>query len=167
MKALRTPAIVLAAFCAGLLIYLACSVPLLPERVATHFGVGGEPNGWMNRSTHLIFVGAVGVGLPLLSIVIALVIRLIPARFVNLPHREYWLSPERRSQTCIYVSQQMLWLGCLEVLFFAGIQYLTIQANSTTPTHLPMDMFLTMVGGFLVAVALWIIVFIRHFAKAV
>jgi hypothetical protein len=35
-----------------------------------------------------------------------------------------------------------------------------------TPVHLPMDLFLTMPGGFLVAVGVWSIIFIRHFAKA-
>lgn len=166
MKTLRTPAIVLAALCLGFSVYLACSAPLLPERVAIHFGASGQPNDWMSRSTHLLFMGALGLGLPLVFAVLALVIRLFPARFINLPHREYWLSPERQSQTYTYISRQLLWLACLEVVFFAGIQFLIVDANRMAPVQLSMERFLPMVGGFLVAVALWIIVFIRHFAKA-
>ncbi len=166
MKTLHTPAIVLAALCLSFLVYLAWSAPLLPERVATHFGSGGQPNGWMSRSMHLLFMGALGVGLPLVSAVLALVVRLVPARFINVPHREYWLSPERQSQTCTYISRQLLWLACLEVVFFAGMQFLIVEANRTAPVQLPMERFLPMVGGFLVAVAVWIIVLIRHFAKA-
>jgi uncharacterized membrane protein len=166
MKVLRTPAIVLAALWLGFLIYLAYSALLLPERVAIHFGADGQPNNWMSRTTHLLFMGALGVGLPLVSAVLALVVRLVPARVVNLPHREYWLSPERQSQTCTYISHQFLWLACLEVVFFAGIQFLIVEANRMTPVRLPTERFLVMVGGFLVAVAVWIVVFIRHFAKA-
>ena len=166
MKTLRTPAIVLAALCLSFLVYLAWSAPLLPEQVATHFGSGGQPNGWMSRSMHLLFMGALGVGLPLVSAVLALVVRLVPARFINVPHREYWLSPERQSQTCTYISRQLLWLACLEVVFFAGMQFLIVEANRTAPVQLPIGRFLPMVGGFLVAVAVWVIVLIRHFAKA-
>jgi uncharacterized membrane protein len=166
MKTLRTPAIVLAALCLGFLIYLTCSTSLLPERVAIHFGAGGQPNGWMSRSTHVVFMGALGMGLPLISVIIAFVIRLVPARFINLPNRDYWLSPERQSQTCIYISRQLIWLACLEVVFFAGIQFLIVEANQMAPVQLPMEMFLPLIGGFLVAVVLWIIVLIRHFAKA-
>jgi serine/threonine-protein kinase len=165
MKTLRTPAIVLAALCVGFLIYLACSTSLLPERVAIHFGASGQPNGWMSRSTHLVLMGALGMGLPLISVIIALVIRLVPARFINLPNRDYWLSPERQSQTCIYISRQLIWLACLEVVFFAGIQFLIVEANRIAPVQLPMEMFLWLIGGFLVAVALWVIVLIRHFIK--
>ncbi|MEN6318374.1 MAG: DUF1648 domain-containing protein [Syntrophaceae bacterium] len=166
MKTLRTPSIVLAALCLGFLIYLVCSTSLLPERIAIHFGASGQPNGWMIRSTYLVFMGAFGMGLPLISVVIALVVRLVPARFINLPNHDYWLSPERQSQTCMYISRQLLWLACLEVVFFAGIQFLIVEANRMAPVQLPMEMFLSLIGCFLVAVALWIIVFIRHFVKA-
>jgi hypothetical protein len=110
-------------------------------------------------------MGALGMGLPLISVIIALVIRLVPARFINLPNRDYWLSPERQSQTCIYISRQLIWLACLEVVFFAGIQFLIVEANRIAPVQLPMEMFLWLIGGFLVAVALWVIVLIRHFIK--
>jgi uncharacterized membrane protein len=166
MKTLRTPAIILTALCAGFVIYLVYSAALLPERMATHFSGDGKPNGWMNRSTDLIVFGALGVGMPLLFVIISLAARFIPARFFNIPHREYWLSPERRTETSTYISRQLLWMGCLVVLFLAGMHYLTIQANRMTPVHLPMDLFLMMLGGFVVGVGVWSFIFIRHFAKA-
>jgi uncharacterized membrane protein len=167
MKTLRTPAIILAALCVGFLIYLVYSAALLPERMATHFGGDGKPNGWMSRSADLVIFGALGVGLPLFFVVISIVIRFLPPRFINLPHREYWLSPERVLQTSAFITRQLLWMGCMTVLFLAGIHYLTIQANRMTPAHLPMDLFLTMLSTFLVGVGIWTFVFFRHFAKAV
>jgi uncharacterized membrane protein len=165
MKTNAVPLVVLGLLCAGYLIFIAGSAPLLPERMAVHYGANGEENGWMSRSADLIFFGGLGVGLPLLFVVLSLLTGLIPARFVNLPHREYWLSPERRSQTCAYISRQMIWMGCLMVLFLAGIHYLTIQANHVSPPHLPMGLFWALTGGFLAGVAAWSIVFMRHFAK--
>jgi uncharacterized membrane protein len=162
MKTLHTPAIILTALCVGFQIFLFYSEALLPERMASHFSGGGEPNGWMSCSTDLFLFGALGAGLPLLFFILALVTRFIPAQFINLPHREYWLSPERRGETSTFITRQMLWMGCLMVLFLA----LTIEANRLTPVHLPMDLFLTMLGGFLVGIGVWRVVFIRHFAKA-
>jgi uncharacterized membrane protein len=165
MKKDAVPFVVLGLFCAGYLIFIAGSASLLPERVASHFGVGGQADGWMNRSTDLAFFGGLGVGLPLFFIVLSLLTGLMPARFVNLPHREYWLAPERRAQTRTYILRQMVWMSCWMVLFLAGIHYLTILANRVTPPHLPMDLLLTLSGGFLFGVVGWSIVFTRHFLK--
>ena len=165
MKKNAVPLAVLGLLCAGYLIFIAGSASLLPERMATHFGGGGEANGWMSRSADLVFFGGLGVGLPLFFIILSLMTGWVPARFVNLPHREYWLSPERRAQTRAYISRQTIWMGCLTVLFLAGIHYLTILANRATPPHLPMGLFLALTGGFLSGVVAWSIVFTRHFLK--
>ncbi len=167
MKTLRTPAIILTALCVGFELFLFYSAKLLPERMASHFGGDGRADGWMSRSGDLLVLGALGVALPVLFYILSFVTRIIPARFVNLPHREHWLSPERRVETSAYISRQMLWMGCLMVLFLAGVHCLTIQANRMTPVHLPMDLFLALLGGFLAGVGVWSVVFIRHFWKPV
>jgi len=165
MKSNNVPYLLLGFLCAGYLIFIAASTPLLPERMAVHFGADGEANGWMSRSADQILLGGLGAGMPLLFVALSLLTGLIPARFINLPHREYWLSPERRAQTRTYISRQMIWMGCLMVLFLGGIHGLTIQSNRVTPPHLAMNLFWTLVGGFLAGVASWSIIFIRHFAK--
>ena len=138
---------------------------LLPERMATHFGGNGQANGWMTRSANLHFLAAMGVGLSALFFILGIVTRFIPARFVNIPNREYWLSPERRVETSAFISRQLLWMGCLMILFLAGIHYSTILANRTTPAHLPLDLFLGLLGGFLIGVGAWSIGLVLHFRK--
>ena len=165
MKTLRTPAIILTALCIGFEIFLLYSTTLLPERTASHFGGDGRADGWMSRASDLLILGALGAGMPLLFLGLSLATRFMPARWVNIPHREYWLSPERRTETSTFISRQMLWMGCLMILFLAGIHCLTIQANRMTPARLPMSLFLTLLGGFLAGVGVWSVVFIRHFAK--
>jgi len=119
----------------------------------------------MSRSSALMFFEIMGLGIPIFFVGIGLLTALVPAGLVNLPHREYWLAPERRAQTRAYISCQMAWMGCLALLFFAGIYCLTIRANHLTPPHLPMNLFLPLVVGFLAAVAAWTVIFMRHFAK--
>jgi uncharacterized membrane protein len=165
MKTVRIPAIVLTVLLLDFLAYLAYSAKLLPEKVATHFGAGGLPNGWMSRSHYLLFLGAIGGVLPLINVIVVLFLGRIPNRLINLPNKEYWLSDENREQTLSYIAGHMLWLACLEVVFFAGLHYLTIQANRAEPVRLEMAKFLPLIIGFVAAVILWSITFILHFKK--
>ena len=164
MKALRTPIVIVAALCLGYSVFLAYSAPLLPERVA-HFGISGQSNIWMSRSEHLLFVGGLGVGLALLFVIFALVMRLIPTRFIYFPHRDFWLAPEHETQTRAFISRRLLWLACLLILFFFGVQYFEIEGNRVTLAHWPVGGFL-LIGAFLVGVILWLLAFFRHFTKA-
>ena len=111
-------------------------------------------------------MGALGLSVPFISVAIALLFRYIPSRFVNIPNRQYWLSPERREQTSRYITRQMLWLASMEVTFFAGIQYSIVEANRLTPAQMPTDKFWPLFIGFMAAVGIWSIVFILHFRKA-
>ncbi len=163
VKALRVPAILFIVLCVGFLLYVNQTSSLLPERVATHFGGGGQPNGWMSRSGYTIFISFFGVGLPLFVVGLCFLCRFLPVWTVNLPHREYWLSPERRSRTYSYLLTHNLWLACLLVGFVAGMHYLTIQANHSIPVHLASSSLMTLLAIFLGCMALWVIALVRHF----
>jgi uncharacterized membrane protein len=55
MRNLLLP-IVLALCLLVFLIAVATSYPALPERVASHFGIDGQPNGWMSRDGEIDFM---------------------------------------------------------------------------------------------------------------
>lgn len=46
------------------------AAPQLPERVAIHWGVSGEPDGWSSKSTLLFMMPLVAVGMALLMLVL-------------------------------------------------------------------------------------------------
>jgi hypothetical protein len=163
MKPVRPPAILFILLCLGYLLYLNQTLSLLPERVASHFDVGGQPNGWMTRSGYMTFMGIFGLGLPLFVVVLCFLSRFLPDWTFNLPHREFWLSPEQRSQTYEYLLARSLWLACPLVGFVGGTHYLTIQANCSVPVHLPSGPLLTLLAIFLAGVALWVVGLVRHF----
>jgi uncharacterized membrane protein len=46
------------------------AAPQLPERVVTHWGVSGEPDGWSSKRMLLVFMPLIGVGMALLMAVL-------------------------------------------------------------------------------------------------
>lgn len=70
--------------------------PQLPERMAIHFDAKGTPNDWMGKGPATLLSISLVTLLPMFFLSISQVIRWLPASMINLPHREYWLAPERR-----------------------------------------------------------------------
>lgn len=101
----------------------------LPARVATHFDAQGRPNGWLSREAHLtqaiVFTLIVSVGLSLLSLLIAR----IPAKWINLPNRDYWLDDSRRATSLAWLSNLVLGTGCAVVALIDVVFYGVYRAN--------------------------------------
>lgn len=112
------------------------STDRLPERVATHFNMRGEADGWMPRRDHLWAMTGAGVGIPLFVATVFLLIRKVPARFVNVPYREYWLAEERRSSTTAWMTRAGLWFGCGIIWGMGVLHELILRANQHTPATL-------------------------------
>ena len=76
--------------------------PLLPDRMASHFGPSGMPNGWMSKSQFLTVYAM--VLLPALAVEFWLARRIAktPGARMNLPNKDYWMAPERRASTLAY-----------------------------------------------------------------
>jgi uncharacterized membrane protein len=95
--------------------------PLLPDRVASHFGASGRPDAWSSKETfvtiYLIVVAFIAVLFP----GIGLVLRKIPTSLINLPNKDYWLLPERREETIAVLSRQFLWFGSATLLLLLDI----------------------------------------------
>ncbi len=165
MKPSAIPISVLLVLCLAFLGFLAWTSQQLPERVATHFGTHGEPNGWMPKSSAVMMMGGFGLGLPLLFVTLSLLLRFVPPELVNLPQREYWLAPEHRDVTYAFISRQLIWLACMLVCFIAACNWLTVQANNTAPVRMPTDQFLIVLGTFLAALIVWIVNLLRQFRR--
>ena len=135
----------------------------LGDPVATHFGAGFAANGWEQRDSYRSFALAFSVVLPVLvAAIVGWLPRLLP-RYVNLPHREYWLAAERRAETFESIAVRALLLGALLSVFMAGVHWLILQANAVVPPRLPAQLFWTMLIAFLTAFAFWIWAFWARF----
>ena len=90
----------------------------------------------------------------------------IPVSFVNLPHRDYWLAPERRRVALAILLRYSLWLASMTVLFITGIHRLIVQANQPGQAPHLSGLGIALVAGiFLAGTGVWVVLLLRHFSK--
>lgn len=145
--------------------YVWLTAAQLPERVATHFGMAGEPNGWMTRAGHVQFTLLFGLGVPAFVLGIFAIIGRCGDRWLNIPNKEYWLAPERRQATFDFIARQGFWFAGLFIAFLAGIHHSILAANSRSPVALPASDVGWIAGPYLVATLVWVAIFIGRFAR--
>jgi uncharacterized membrane protein len=165
MKSSLAPVVLLALLYVGFLGYMFASTPALPDRVATHFNFAGQPDGWMTRTQHLVFMTLFGIGLPLIFVLLSFLTRILPNDVINVPRRDYWLAPQRRDETMRYLMRHCWWPACLAVVFVAGIQYLVVEANRQAPAQFSLTGILLIATGFAAGIVVWAIVMMRHFYR--
>jgi uncharacterized membrane protein len=135
----------------------------LPERVATHFGANGAPNGWMTRAGHVRFTVLMGIGSSAFVVAVFALIGWMGDAVVNVPHKDYWLVPERRQATSEFIQRQGIVFALLMLGFIAAVHHSILVANERSPVSLALREAAWLGGGFLVASLLWVAVFIGRF----
>lgn len=135
--------------------------PHLPDLVVSHWGPGGQPDGWLEKAA---FCGAMilsELGVTGFFVASALVLPYIPKRWWNIPHKDYWLAPERWSGTVRYVRTQTLWaaviIGAAMVLLWQG----TINANVRPDLRWPANFWWTLIVTVAV-IGVWLVRLGRH-----
>lgn len=162
MSPLRLPALLLGISVLFMAISLVVSYALLPLNVASHFNAAGQPDAWTSRAAHVLVMALVGLGLPLLLLTVFWGVRYLPVAIVNLPHREYWLAPERRRQTSTTVLELGLWFVILQNLFFLMIHWLVVVANRQAQVQLSWGVW-PVLAVYLLAVGGWLWLLWRRF----
>ncbi len=137
----------------------------LPPMVASHFIAGGAANAFMPRGTYLRLITALLVGLPLFIALVSSVTSVLPARFINLPNREYWLAPERQADTLAYLRRQGTRFALIFAIFLCLVHRLVVEANAHSPPLFPEPLFFIGVTAFLVGLVIWLGGFIVHFRR--
>ena len=102
----------------------------LPKRVASHFGPGGRADGFLARDASLLLGVGVMVGTGLLFAALPALLRRTSGRTMNLPHKAYWLAPERRESTLDALARWMGWFGVGTGLLVLAAFELTYRANA-------------------------------------
>ncbi len=102
--------------------------PLLPDPMPTHFGDAGQPDESTPKTQYLLINFAAILGMAILFLVLPRAIRKIPNDWINMPRKDYWLAPEKRTETMNALQRQMEWLGAATIALLIGITQLTILA---------------------------------------
>lgn len=161
MADLRIPRTLFFAILAAGLLQLVHDFPLLPERVASHFGASGAANGWMTKSQFLMTYAAILLPALFLEFWLQRSIAATPEKKLNLPNKEYWLSPERRAGTFAYFESFFAWYGCAFLLLEVFAMGMAMRANFQSPPRMPTAPIVSAIAAFLlftvasVAAMLW------------
>ncbi|MET3862673.1 putative membrane protein [Dietzia sp. 2505] len=88
---------------------LVWQVMVLPERVPTHFGAGGEPDGWSSKGGALAFSSLLPLTVfALIPLTSQLVLR--APEFINGPNKEWWTATAPRLRRFERLVREDLWL---------------------------------------------------------
>lgn len=149
-------------FAANLLLTLV-SLFVLPDRVAIHYGADGMADGWGPNYVNALFMTGTHVLLFSLLYFAPRLVTWLPPRFVNLPNKSYWLSPENKTRAVEKI-QPFMWLfGSGVFVFFFVLGLLSYHANLQTSARLNLRIFLPALGVFLACNAWWVYRFYRAF----
>jgi uncharacterized membrane protein len=136
---------------------------MLPDHVATHFGLGGQPDDWMSKEVSLVFFLVVKTMLFLLIWYTPAMVTRLPSRWVNLPNKDYWLTESTMPQVKEKLDRLMPEFGAAIMAFFIMVKLLVLDANLSEPVQLNERVFLAGLGLFLAYVVFWTIRIYRGF----
>lgn len=93
----------------------------MPAVMASHFDTRGVANGWQSKNAFFAVLATVTALAAVLVLVVPRIVTILPAQYVNLPNKEYWLAPERVRDSREFMMQWFGWFGCAlyAVLCFA------------------------------------------------
>lgn len=137
--------------------------PLLPERVASHFGPSGRPDAWSGKDAFIeIYVGVIAFIAVLFS-GMGFVLRKIPDSMINLPNKDYWLSPGRRQETVDRIARQAFWFGSATLVLMLDVfrQVFRVHLGEARTLEHPVASIVAYVGFGVI----WSIVMIRGFMR--
>ncbi len=107
--------------------------PQLPYRIASHFGINNKADNWTNKSSYIIMHYALILSISSLFYGLAHFIHKLPSSLMNLPHKAYWLSEDRKNKAYCILQGMLYWIGslCLLLFLYVFIQVYKANVNGT------------------------------------
>ena len=137
--------------------------PMLPAMLASHFNLAGDPNDFMPKPLYFLVnflvLGMLSLGFLLLP---ASILK-APKERIRLPHKEYWLAPERIHEADAHIRSFMVRIGNAVLLLFVFVNQMVFQFNASGARQLPGRMMLGAIIAFVVFAVVWSGMFLRKF----
>lgn len=146
-------------------IHLAYYYPRLPERMASHFDISGNVDGWLNKETFLVIYVVILLVLTGMTAGTIFLFSKLPTNAINIPHRNYWLSPERREKTQKFIVEYTLWFNNATLAFFVAITHLTFRVNLGEVLRLENHLFWLVFIIYILFTIIWTIHLFIYFKK--
>lgn len=138
--------------------------PQLPPQVASHFDLQGHPNEWMAKTPFVLFQAGVLLFMSGACVALNLLIRYSSPALFNLPHKDYWLAPERRAATNRMLAGRMTWFFAATTLFMTTMFELGYQVTLGHPPALGRGMP-WLLAIYAVFAVVWMVKLVRQFSK--
>jgi len=139
--------------------------PLLPACMASHFDAAGNANNWQPKQAFFeLYIGVTALAL-VIGFIIPRFISVLPASMINLPHKDYWLAPERRAETMAFLEIQFAWFGCVFYFLLVCVFAEAMQANLRTPPRVSSATMLFLLVGFVAFVIAWSVRLVLRFRR--
>jgi hypothetical protein len=139
------------------------SLLILPEKVAMHFGRGGQPDAWATREAHVFWMIVTDIIAFLPLYCGPALIQSVPPRLISLPYKAYWLREENLSRARRMLARFLGEFGLALFSFLFGVTLLAIQATRSAPVVLNAHLFLVLLAVFLVYTVIWTIRLVVNF----
>jgi len=133
---------------------------IMPPQMAAHFNIQGDPDRFVSKAQFFWFQIQTMLIVILVSLPFQVLFLVLPTSMVNIPNRDYWLAPERRTETVGRIN------GFGSMMF--GVILLTVQsafeisayANLRTPITFDvqlMGMVMTLFFVVILLMLVWLI----------
>jgi hypothetical protein len=137
----------------------------LPPMVASHFAADGSPNGFMPRADYAAVMLSTTLLVPLGIALTGVLFKRVPPQFINLPHRAYWLDPQRRAATVAWLTKASLRFAAALAMFLCLVHGLVWRANLLPVPRLAALPMVLALGLFAAATVAWVLVIVRRFSR--
>ena len=141
----------------------AISYVMLPDRVAIHFGADGMADGWGPNSVNALFMTFIDVLLFCVIYFSVWLIRVLPARWINLPNKDYWLCPANQARSLETIRSFMWRFGTATLLFLFVVGLLALHANLSKIVRLDLRILFPALALLIAYTLVWTVAFFRAF----
>ena len=122
---------------------------LSPDVMAAHFNLQGNPDRFVSKLEFFGFEAQTVLVVIAAGLVIQVLPFILPVGWMNIRHREYWLSPERRTAT---VDRLSSFGAALSTIIFLVMQVgfeLAVSANLQKPVVFAAQIMTPLIAGFI------------------
>lgn len=136
---------------------------LAPLQMASHFNFLGNPDGFMPKLQFFILQVQVTLVVIGMGLLMQLLVLIIPARWINMPRRDYWLIPDHHEALMENLSSFGFALfGGVLLVVQLGFD-LSTYANLQAPVHFSAQIMLPAIAGFMIFSAVLLFFLTRSF----
>jgi uncharacterized membrane protein len=136
---------------------------IAPDLLASHFNIRGNPDAFVPKPVFFGYQAQTVLVVIAASVAVQILPMILPVTWINIPNREYWLSPERRKATLLRLSSFGAALFTLILIMIQAAFELAVYANLQKPIVFAAQLMVPIIVGFIILTLLMVFWLARSF----